>query len=232
MAADEAAARRKRVAAFMIRTALGAAIVGFLLWRYDLRTVAGVLKRETPGWFAATVLLYVAGQVMSAWRWQLLASLAGILGSFREFVAYYFIGMFTNLFIPGLVGGDAARAIYLGRRRGPMGSAFASVLADRGTGLIALFWLAAAATPAMAGRLPRPILILIPIAGLAALAGLLAAPLIERLLFRIPGRPGEWARLMSPYLLRPVALLPAIGLSIILQISLVMGQYFCPEGSA
>ena len=51
--------------------------------------------------------------------------------------------MFTNVFVPGLMGGDAARAFYLGRRHGKMGEAIASVVADRGYGLLALFWFAA-----------------------------------------------------------------------------------------
>ena len=122
---------------------MGIAIVGFLLWHYDARPALRTLARERPLYFAATVAIYVAGQVMSAWRWQLLAAVLNLRGPFPEFVRYYFIGVFTNLFVPGLVGGDAARAFYLGRRHGKMGEAIASALADRGYGLLALFWFAA-----------------------------------------------------------------------------------------
>ena len=96
-------------------------------------------------------MLFVAGQAMSAYRWQLLAAILGVRGSFREFLAYYFVGMFTNLFVPGQVGGDAVRAIYLGRRHHRMGDALASVIANRCYGLLGLFWLAAASTYMSAG---------------------------------------------------------------------------------
>src|SRR5579864_9299501 len=129
--------------AFAMRIGLGIAIVGFLLWHYDARPALRSLSRERPWYFVATVAIYVAGQVMCAWRWQLLAARLNLRGPFVEFMRYYFVGVFTNLFVPGLVGGDAARAFYLGRRHGRMGEAIASALADRTYGLLALFWLAA-----------------------------------------------------------------------------------------
>src|SRR5262249_53708071 len=103
---------------FVLRAGLGLAVLAFLLWRYDARPVFRILRREQPSYFAATVALFVAGQVMSAYRWQLLAAILNIRSRFSEFLAYYFVGLFTNLFVPGLVGGDAARAFYLGRNSG------------------------------------------------------------------------------------------------------------------
>jgi len=79
---------------------------------------------------------------MCAYRWQLLAAILKVHGRYPEFLAYTFLGMFTNLFVPGLLAGDAARSVYLGRRRAD-GEQFASVVADRVVGLIGLFWLAA-----------------------------------------------------------------------------------------
>src|SRR5271166_3394565 len=92
--------------AFAMRIGLGIAIVGFLLWHYDARPALRTLARERPLYFTATVAIYLAGQVMSAWRWQLLAAVLNLRGPFAEFMRYYFIGVFTNLFVPGLVGGD------------------------------------------------------------------------------------------------------------------------------
>src|SRR5215472_12861131 len=110
---------RKRLRAwlmFAIKLAAGIGLVAFLLWHYDLRSAFRLMRRERPAFFCATVALYVAGQSMSALRWKLLASLNGFAGRYSEFLSYYFIGMFTNVFVPGLVGGDALRALYLGRR--------------------------------------------------------------------------------------------------------------------
>src|SRR5262249_57078600 len=98
---------------------------------------------------------------------------------------YYFVGMFTNLFVPGLVGGDAARAVYLGRRHHRLGEAAASVVADRGVGMLALFWFAWAMTLLMRDAVPAEVIKPTAAAGALAFAAFAAAPLIARLVASI-----------------------------------------------
>ncbi|HLI81463.1 MAG TPA: lysylphosphatidylglycerol synthase transmembrane domain-containing protein [Candidatus Binataceae bacterium] len=217
--------------AFVIRVGLGVAIVSFLLWHYDARPALRTLARERWWYFAATVAIYVAGQVMSAWRWQLLAAVLNMRGSFAEFLRYYFIGMFTNLFVPGLVGGDAARAFYLGRRHGKMGEAIASALADRGYGLMGLFWLAALIAITMnRGTLPPNVIDPIIAVGVVAFGAYLGSPLIGRLIHLTPRPIRRALGIIAPYLHRPAAVLPAIVLSMILQASLAVCQYVLALG--
>ncbi len=216
---------------FALRAGIGVAVVAVLLWHYDARPVLRLVAREHPGYFIAAIALYVAGQVMCAYRWQLLAALVHLRGSYREFLAYYFIGMFTNLFVPGLVGGDAARAIYLGRRHGRIGEGFASAIADRGVGLLALFYLAAVAAIFLnAGALPPAVTHPTVVVGALALAGWLASPLIARLVHLAPRRLRRAAGLVLPYLHHPAALVPAIVLSLILQVSLAICQWLLALG--
>ncbi len=226
-----AAPRSHPYRSFALRAGIGVAVVAVLLWHYDARPVLRLLGREHPGYFIAAIALYVAGQVMCAYRWQLLAALVHVRGSYREFLAYYFIGMFTNLFVPGLVGGDAARAIYLGRRHGRIGEGFASAIADRGVGLLALFYLAAfAATFLNAGALPPGVTHPTVAVGALALAGWLLSPLIAKLVHLAPRRLRRAAGLVLPYLHRPAALVPAIVLSLILQVSLAICQWLLALG--
>ncbi len=86
---------------FAMRIGLGVAIIGFLLWHFDARPALRVLARERLTYFAATVALYVAAQIFSSLRWQLLAALLNLHATFLECVRYYLIGMFTNVFVPG-----------------------------------------------------------------------------------------------------------------------------------
>jgi glycosyltransferase 2 family protein len=216
--------------AFAIRIGLGLTVVAGLLWYYNPRPILHTLSRESPAWFAAACGLYLAGQVMSAYRWQLLANLLGLYGPFKEFLAYYFIGVFTNLFVPGLVGGDAARAVYLGRRQARMSEAIASAIADRGLGLVALFWLAALAAIFLNfGHLPRSVTVPSTVVGLLALSGLIAGPYVARLVPLLPHQLKGLA-VVTPYLMHPLRLLPAIGLSLLLQISLAICQYMLALG--
>jgi glycosyltransferase 2 family protein len=215
---------------FVIKLTAGIALVAFLLWHYGLRSIFQLIRRERPVLFLATVALYVAGQGMSAFRWQILAGLNGLPGPYSEYLAYYFIGMFTNVFVPGLVGGDALRALYLGRRHQRIGQAFASVMADRGIGLLALFWLAAvAALCTTRMRLPTSVLGVTLAAGAISLLAYLAAPLLANWVARM----NRFNRLLAPlipYLCRPIALTPAIALSALLQLSLAACQYLLGIG--
>jgi len=216
---------------FALRVSLGIAIVGFLLWHYDARPALRTLARENWWCFGATVAIYVAGQLMSAYRWQLLAAALNLRGPLSEFIRYYFIGVFTNLFVPGLVGGDAARAFYLGRRHGRMGEAIASALADRAYGLMGLFWLAALIALTMnRGTLPPNVINPIVAVGALAFAGYLASPLIARMLPLMPRPIHRALGIIAPYLHRPVTVLPAIALSVILQASLAVCQYVLALG--
>lgn len=222
--------RRSSYLAFATRAGVGLLVIGFLLWKYDARPVLRILGRENLEYFVATVAIYVAGQVMSAWRWQLLAAVVGVRARFRDFLGYYFVGLFTNLFVPGLLGGDALRAAYLGRRTHRLGEAVASVVADRGTGLIALFWLAALMALLIPSALTPPIIKAIVLTGAAALAIVLLAPLVAMMLPHLPRLLRRGLGVVHPYLHRPLSMLPGFSLSFLLQVSLGLAQWILARG--
>lgn len=223
--------RRRSLVAFGARAGLGVGFLGLFLWLYGVGRIAHSLARERPAFFVATVALYLAGQVMSSYRWVLLGRLNGLAGRAREYLTYYFIGMFTNLFVPGLIGGDAARAAYLGLRHRRMGEAVASVVADRGIGLIALFWFAAvAALTVTSVRLPPTMVKVTVVIGALALLGYLIAPLLIRPARRLRGRLGQFARPLIPYCQNPLGLVVPLVLSLALQASLALCQYLLALG--
>jgi glycosyltransferase 2 family protein len=79
------------------------------------------------------------GQLLCSQRWRLLAGSLGLRGNFRSFVQMYFVGMFFNVGLPSLVGGDVIKAFVLSRKTGtPIQAGFASVLQDRVAGLISM----------------------------------------------------------------------------------------------
>lgn len=228
---DATARRRNPYLAFALRAGAGVAVVTVILWRVDARPVFHALASERFGWFGAAIAIYLAGQAISTWRWRLLAGLNAIDGPFHEYLAYYFVGMFTNLFVPGLIGGDAARALYLGRRHNRIGAAVASVVYDRGIGLAALFWFAAAAALTIRTiALPAALTRAVWLAGALTFAGWLAAPLIGRAATNLGGRAGRFVEPILPYLRRPLATVPAIILSLVLQASIAAAQFLIARG--
>ena len=86
---------------------------------------------------------YVLGQALSAYRWRLLARPLGFGQPLKTFIAYYFAGMYLNVFAPSVVAGDVGRSYLLARGRARLGAALQSVLADRVSGLVMLVWVSA-----------------------------------------------------------------------------------------
>jgi glycosyltransferase 2 family protein len=217
------------VLGFAARAGAGLLIVALLLRHYDVHPVLHQLGRERIGFFLAVVGIYVAGQVMSAWRWSLLGAILKIPAPFIDYLSYAFIGMFTNVFVPGLIGGDALRAVYLGRRHLRLGEAIASVGADRIVGLLGLFWMTAAAA-ALSVSLPRSVTLPTIAVGVISLVGFAALPLIGKLAARLPARIANTTATIAPYLNRPLVMMPAIGLSVALQLSLATCQWILARG--
>jgi glycosyltransferase 2 family protein len=224
--------RRHPYRGFVLRVAGGLALVVFLIRRAGGVRILSVLARERPLYFIAAAALYLAGLVVQVFRWRMLAAIVSIRAPFSEFFAYYFVGAFTNLFVPGLVGGDVARALYLGRKHDRLGQAAASAIADRLIGIMALFWLGAAGASwaARDGTLPATVTTPVILIGLASFVVYLAGPLIAGLEQLMPHRLARLAGLMTPFMRRPTALIPAIILSLLLQFEIVLGQYVMSLG--
>lgn len=79
------------------------------------------------------------GQFLCADRWRILAASLRMEGSYLSFLKMYYAGMFFNIGLPSLIGGDFVKAYLLNRRSGrPLPIALASILQDRAAGLISL----------------------------------------------------------------------------------------------
>jgi len=93
-------------------------LLGALARNLDLVALRSLFLR-VPVWFYLTSLAVVlVGQVAYAWRWRLLLEAAGVSIPFTKIVRQYFVGIFSNNFLPSTVGGDVAKAYYLGRDYG------------------------------------------------------------------------------------------------------------------
>jgi uncharacterized protein (TIRG00374 family) len=180
-------------------------ILLFFLLRYTgFETTLHKLSHANLWYVPLGVCLYLFAQMISAYRWKFLSGALGFRLSFREFYDYYLIGMFFNLFLPGAIGGDMLRMVYLAKSMGrKKREALLTLLAERGVGLVALLMLTSAVSlsrPIMALDLRLPLkllsygpvyldlrILLLSLSGLMLLGylSLWIAPL-ERLMEKIP----------------------------------------------
>jgi uncharacterized membrane protein YbhN (UPF0104 family) len=132
-----------------LRLFFGALVLALLLSRREVFAQLLQTLGEVPIWVLFTsVLFYLLGQALCAWKWQLLLKKRGAQVSFLDCATVYLAGMFGNLWLPTNIGGDALRATLLNRKLKEshlssqievgLSDVAASIVVDRLTGFAAL----------------------------------------------------------------------------------------------
>ncbi len=106
--------------------------------------IIDALRKADRNWLILGWACYSAVEVLATARWQLLLRVQGIALSWLRALAIVIIGLFFNMFLPGLVGGDAVR-LYFVFKCAPRQKTRAtlSVVMDRLLGLLSILFLAA-----------------------------------------------------------------------------------------
>jgi uncharacterized membrane protein YbhN (UPF0104 family) len=181
--------KRPEAARWILRIAVTAGLLAYLAQHVDRAEIWRTLAGVRIGWLALAIGLYIAGQLLSAFKWALLGRSVGLDGTFGEYARFYFVGMFFNLLGISTLGGDVVRALYLGRGRRPA-LALNSVLFDRVSGLAVLTGLGATMLVAFpAYRFPAPLTAAMIGGGLTLAVGWWTCPRLVRLLPE-----GAWVR--------------------------------------
>ncbi len=206
------------------------ALYAVVFYWTDASAIVAQLGRARLEPLMAGVLLYMAGQVVSSWKWHILLGPVRLEVPFLKVLAFYFTGMFFNLFLPTIVGGDAVKALLLARETGAPARAPLSVFMERNVGLCALLIVAIGAAELaplveLFGLSLRTLTWLLA-AGYAAANLVLMSPLVYRLvdhviaatpLARVRQRADSLYRAIVPYRSAPGRLLAGVGLSFIFQ---------------
>jgi uncharacterized membrane protein YbhN (UPF0104 family) len=199
-----------------LRLIISALLLAWLASRLSWAQLGREFAHLRLEWWLAAAGLYVLTQVVSAFRWQLLAGPLGFQQTLRQFTGYYFIGMFFNLFLPTSVGGDVIRALYLDGGGGRKLPAFLSTFLDRFSGLLVLLALACSALAL--NPIPLPVWISLCVWGAAGCAALGMAALLATI--RWTGRFTRVRRLREAvliYLDHPHLLVYGSALSVVVQ---------------
>jgi uncharacterized membrane protein YbhN (UPF0104 family) len=105
--ADPVVGRRRKV---LLRLVGSAVFLGILLAVVPLRELAEALGRVPPVTWGAGLAVYLALHLIGVAKWQLLINAAGAGLSFADTARCYYYGLFGNIFLPSIVGGDVVRA--------------------------------------------------------------------------------------------------------------------------
>ena len=214
------------------------ALYVLVFWWSDTGILLARLRTAELEFVAAGVLLYGSGQALSAYKWYLLLRPVRLAVGYARILAFYFIGMFFNLFLPTVVGGDAVKALLLSRETGAPARATMSVFMERNLGLLALLsiaLLAAWQAPTMnVAGVSLFVLTALLLAAFLAANALLSTKVTYRLLDRVVAatplrtlrpRAASIYDALAPYRRAPMEVAAAVLLSFLFQ-SVVIAVVF------
>ncbi len=127
----------------ILKLIISLSIIIYIFLKIEKEEVLFLIKRVDYIYVLLGLLLYISAQVLSAFKWQLLSKALDFKYRLKNHIAFYFIGMFFSLFLPGIVGGDVCKCYYLGKGyKRPFRSIY-TVLAERVTGVMTLLTISA-----------------------------------------------------------------------------------------
>lgn len=122
-----------------LKIVISVALLSYLITQAGIEETLEQLKTANLWFVPVAVGLYLLSQYVSAYRWQFLSKALGFHLPLRTFYDYYLMGMFFSLFLPGAIGGDVMRMVFLAREcKRKKREALLTLLAERGVGLIAV----------------------------------------------------------------------------------------------
>jgi uncharacterized protein (TIRG00374 family) len=123
----------------LIRVVVGVGVLGFLLVKADVGQLWDTLREARIAYLLAALGSIFAGLLVSAFRWKAYLDALEIPLRYGTLFRLYFVGTFFNAFLPTGIGGDAYKAVRLGKdREGSLAPAFASVFLDRFAGVVGM----------------------------------------------------------------------------------------------
>lgn len=157
------------------KIAVTVALVFWLIDRVDWHGVLRELSNVSWALLFVYVVLQLSGNLISAKKWQVIASFKTLHFTMKEGFFAYLTGAFINNFLLSTIGGDTYRGLWLAKRSGARAAAVSTVVFDRFMGLWTLALLALVLSPLLLpladGSLPLAIT-------LAALALFFVADLV------------------------------------------------------
>lgn len=222
---------------FWLKLAVSLAVLAILLARTDLRAITALFRSLRLPIFLACIGLYILAQMLSVVRWRCLLRAEQINLSIWRLTLLYFEGMFFNLMLPTMIGGDVVRGYQVFRLTRRDEASLASILVERLSGFVAIAIIACIALIPASSYLNDPVVVWLVLASAAGVIGIIALLLSHQLKARLLrwltglglGRFHETLHRVlesiARYWAHRRALLQAVGLSLILQSFVIMIFY-------
>jgi len=219
-------ARWRKPLILALKLTLGGALIWWLIWsgRFDPSVYNALFAERTARFLLGVLVGQGIMLLVPLVRWWLLLRAQGLPISLGEAIRISLMGAFANLFVPGGLGIDGLRLLYLRRfHRGQWVAGASSVVMDRALGVVALLALGGTCSLILLVQNYNPwvfrlvainaILLVGLLAGLALACGFLRVPILP--VFRRVSLVDKVVRAMQVYRTHRGALAWGLLLSII-----------------
>ncbi len=212
---------RKRI----IRIAGSVILLAVLLLVFPRHKLLDALASIPPSTIAAAVPIYVSLHFLGSLKWQWMVSRADAPVTFLESLRCYFGGLFSNLFLPSVIGGDVVTIALGVSRTRKTEQVVSGTLASRVIDLAALALLVGLSVLVFplpnhdregAGQQLIQLVLIVLIAG--SILACLAVFLVRK---KIRGRAEKYLEASAGAWQRPWLTLAALGLSLAMQTGLI-----------
>ncbi len=210
-----------------LRVAASLLILVVLMAFLPLHKVAAALRILPLSLWLAVLVGFIATHLLGAAKWRFTLGLGKAHLTFAQAVRCYFAGVFGTIFLPSVVGGDLVRMGLAFRLERNRAGVLLGSLVDRLLDLVALAVVAGVAVILLPGALSEKhrrvfvaLAVLLAIAGCATVAGLMLMPW-RRLPFKLRRLTVKLRRAGRAIASRPQYVLVSLGLSVVIQLSLL-----------
>lgn len=148
----------------LLRILFSLGLMALLYRKVSLQQLHDVFSAMKPAWLVALYALLFINTAISSFKWRQLLLADKIDIPLHSLIAKYLIASFFSMFLPSNIGGDAYRVYAVAKKGGGTARSFASVLADRLSGFIAVVLLGFFFCIAARSRLPDQRILLVPVA--------------------------------------------------------------------
>jgi len=129
---------RKRYLSLAAKAAVSLLVLSVLVAKVDLKEALSTILAAKWTFLAVSWGLMILSTILGSYRWKVLIHVQGDNFRLGRLIKLYFIGMFFNLAMPSLVGGDVVRGYSISRSTKSISRSFIPILLERGIGLFAL----------------------------------------------------------------------------------------------
>jgi hypothetical protein len=130
--------RAKNIVSALLKIAVTAAVVAYIIHRLGWESIVSTVAEADPRWLLAALAVFIVSGVLGVVQWRVLLLNKGVKLPFGRCLSLYFIGMFFNNFMLGMVTGDAVRVTYVKTSNGSVRGGLAATFLDRFAGLWAM----------------------------------------------------------------------------------------------